>query len=53
MLCFPGAVEKGDVFIFNVAAQKAVTVVEAHQSPIQTLVLSSNAQYLATGSTHK
>ena len=51
LLCFPGAVEKGDVFIFNVAAQKAVTVVEAHQSPIQTLVLSSNAQYLATGST--
>jgi autophagy-related protein 18 len=50
LLCFPGAVEKGDVFIFNVATQKSVTVIEAHQSPLQALVLSSNGRYLATAS---
>jgi len=38
------------VVVFNVAAQKVLGVIEAHQSPLAALVLSPGGRYLATAS---
>jgi autophagy-related protein 18 len=50
LLCFPGSTDKGDVVVFNLAGQKVDEVVEAHQTPIAAMVLSSDGHYLATAS---
>lgn len=51
ILCFPGSSEKGDVVVFDVAGQKVVGVVEAHESPVQAIAVSSDGKLLATAST--
>ena len=51
ILCFPGSSDKGDVVVFDVAGQKIISVVEAHESPVQSIAVSSDGKLLATAST--
>ena len=49
-LAYPGSLEKGEVYVYDVVNLKAFDVIEAHNSPISCLAFSPNGDTLATAS---
>jgi len=47
---YPGSIEKGEVYVYDVQNLKAFDVIEAHNSPISCLAFSPSGETLATAS---